>query len=100
MEGSAESRGKVKPEEDVKVKMEEESIASGDLGKEVEEVKSIVLSQADIIKTLGDKALQGTPPQVQTTPTKSVTTKPRDVPKLCLEELVGLEATGRLALFF
>ncbi len=27
-------------------------------------------------------------------------TKPRDIPRLGLEELQGLEATGRLALFF
>ncbi len=66
----------------------------------MEELRSLVLSQAGVIKPLGEKVLQGTPPQVQTTPTKSVMTKPRDVPKLCLEELVGLEATGRLALFF
>ncbi len=95
-----EGQVKLKPEEVVKVKMEEENVVSGDLGKEVEELRSIVLSQAAAIKTLGETVLQGTPPPVQTPSTNSVTTKPRDVPKLCLEELVGIEATGRLALFF
>ncbi len=70
------------------------------LEKEVEELRSLVLSQADIIQTLGEKVMQGATPQVQTPPAVSVMTKPRDVPRLGLEELKGLEATGRLTLFF
>ncbi len=78
----------------------EEEVSSRDLGKEVEDLKSLVLAQANIIGTLGEKVMKDTPAQIQAPPTKSVMTKPRDVPQLRLEELVGLEATGRLALFF
>ncbi len=44
--------------------------------------------------------MQGATTRVQTPPTPSVGTKPRDIPRIGLEELEGLGATGTLALFF
>ncbi len=74
--------------------------SQGQLEQEMQELRQLVLSQAGIIKVLGEKIMQGTasPSQVQTR--ASVMTKPRDILVLELQDLEGLEATGRLALFF
>ncbi len=69
------------------------------LEQEWQELKQIITTQAEVIKDLKEKVMQSTSSPNQTPVQASVLTKPRDIPVLELQDLEGLEGTGRLALF-
>ncbi len=91
-----------------KVKVEPLGTEGVDIGSEktiaaletkLEDLGAIVIQQGEIIKKLSNEAISKLEAGSPTT-SKSICTKPRDIPVLELNELDNLEASGKLNLFF
>ncbi len=77
----------------------ESDVRFAELEEKLNELGEIIIQQSGIIKMLGEKCLAKK--EVGTSsPLKTTSTKPRDIPILQLRALDDLESAGKLNLFF
>ncbi len=94
------AEGKVKMEcKEEASESHESDVRFAELEEKLKELGEIIVQQSGIIKMLGEERLAkketGT-----SSPSKTISTKPRDIPILQLHELDDLESAGKLGLFF